>query len=98
MILVNHLIIDITGRRHVLSTLSVDVGSVGEQHHLYCRILGKRKTVWGTQYKVRWRSTWLPEGKLGNAQELLQEFKANGRARHGRKRVRLAEPGAIQAA
>ncbi|KAL2049587.1 hypothetical protein ABVK25_010166 [Lepraria finkii] len=53
-------------------------------------ILGKRETVWGTQYKVRRRSTWLLEGELGNAQELLQEFEANGRARHGRKRVRLA--------
>lgn len=28
-------------------------------------------------YKERWRNTWLPGSKLGNAQRLLQEFEAH---------------------
>ena len=39
---------------------------------------------------VRWKNTWLPKDELGNVRELLQEFKAKGRARHGRKQDRSA--------
>ncbi|KAL2048967.1 hypothetical protein ABVK25_010820 [Lepraria finkii] len=53
-------------------------------------ILGKRTTVSGTEYMVRWENTWLPKGRLGNAQKLLREFEAKRQARHGRKRGRPA--------
>lgn len=54
------------------------------------RDTGKKETVPGTEYKVRWKSTWLLKGESGNARKLLREFEANGRARHGRKRGRPA--------
>jgi len=39
---------------------------------------------------VRWKNTWLPKGELGNAQKLLREFEAKGRAQRGCKRGRPA--------
>lgn len=44
------------------------------------RIVGKRQTGRGYEYKVRWKNTWLPSSELGNAQELLQEFEAKRQA------------------
>ena len=40
------------------------------------RILSKRRIGKSYEYKVRWRSTWLPKSALGNAQALLRDFKA----------------------
>ena len=44
------------------------------------RIVGKRRTAGGFEYKVRWRDTWLPKSELGNARRLLREFEAQDRA------------------
>ena len=38
------------------------------------KIVGKRRTRRGCEYKVRWQDTWLPESELGYAQGLLQQF------------------------
>lgn len=38
------------------------------------KIVGKRRTRRGNEYKVRWQDTWLLESDLGSAQELLQQF------------------------
>ena len=40
------------------------------------KIVGRRRTRKGNEYKVRWRNTWLPRIELGNAQRLLQEYEA----------------------
>ena len=48
------------------------------------RILGKRWVEKGSEYKVRWKDTWLPRSQLANAQRLLQEFEARHRGHGGR--------------
>ncbi len=63
---------------------------IEEQEWEVTKILDKRETRSGTQYRVRWKSTWLPRSELGNAQKLLWEYEAKGRAQHGRKRGRSA--------
>jgi len=52
------------------------------------RIVGKRRRGKGYEYKVCGEKTWLLESELGNAQELLRDFKAQGGAQRGRKRGR----------
>ncbi len=42
------------------------------------RIVTKRRRRGGDEYKVRWKSTWLPESELGNAQRLVREFEGRG--------------------
>ncbi|MCJ1396754.1 hypothetical protein MMC18_009646 [Xylographa bjoerkii] len=54
------------------------------------KILNKRETISGTEYKVRWKSTWLLKDKLDNARKLLREFEAQRQAQHGHKRGRPA--------
>ena len=54
------------------------------------RIVDKRWTERGYEYEVCWEKTWLLENELGNAQELLRDFKAQGGAQRGRKRGRPA--------
>jgi len=56
------------------------------------KILGQRRTGRCNEYKVRWKSTWLRQSELGNAQRLLEEFEAKGQAQQGRKRGRQARP------
>jgi len=53
-------------------------------------IVDKRWTERGYGYKVCWEKTWLLESELGNAQELLRDFEAQGGAQRGRKRGRPA--------
>lgn len=55
----------------------------GEEEWEIMRIVGKRQTGRGYEYKVHWKNTWLPSSELGNAQELLQEFEARARADKG---------------
>lgn len=43
------------------------------------RILGKRWIGKSYEYRVRWRSTWLPKSALGNAQALLRDFEGKSR-------------------
>ena len=40
------------------------------------KIVGKRRARKGHEYKVRWKSTWLPRSELWNAWRLLREFEA----------------------
>ena len=54
------------------------------------KILDRRQTMSGIEYKVRWKNTWLPKGGLGNARKLVREFEAQRRAQHGHKRGRPA--------
>ena len=61
---------------------------VEEQEWEVTKILDKRETRSGTEYRVRWKSTWLPRSELGNARRLLREYEAKGRAQHGPKRGR----------
>ena len=42
------------------------------------KIVGKRRTGRGDEYKVYWKERWLLESDLGNAQELLLQFEAQG--------------------
>lgn len=51
-----------------------------EQEWEISKIIGKRRAGRDCEYKVRWRSTWLPRSELGSAQQLLQEFEAQLRA------------------
>ena len=44
------------------------------------KILDRRETMSGTEYKVRWKNTWLPKDELGNARRLVREFEAQRRA------------------
>ena len=57
------------------------------------KIVNKRRTGKGDEYKVCWKETWLLESELGNAQKLLLQFEAQGRAQPGRKRGRPAHAG-----
>ena len=41
------------------------------------KIVGRRRTSKGYEYKIRWKNTWLLERELGNAQGLLRKFKVN---------------------
>ena len=52
------------------------------------RILGKRRIGKSYEYRVRWRSTWLPKTALGNAQALLRDFEGKSRAQRGRRQGR----------
>lgn len=67
-----------------------DAAQVKTQEWEIIKILNKMETRLGTEYLVRWENTWLPKGELGNARKVLREFEANGQARHGCKRRRLA--------
>ena len=69
-----------------------DQGSsaLDEEEWEVVRIVGKRQRAKGYEYKVCWKKTWLPESELGNAQELLRQFEAQGRAQRARKRGRPA--------
>ena len=49
------------------------------------RIVNKRRMRRGDKYKVCWKETWLLERELGNAQELLREFKSKYQAQRGRQ-------------
>ena len=68
---------------------------VEEQEWEVIKILDKRKTRSGTEYRVRWKSTWLPGSELGSAQRLLREYEAKGRAQHGPKRGRPARKDTV---
>jgi len=61
-----------------------------EQEWEIIRILGKRRTRKGQEYKVRWEDTWLRRSELGNTQELLRKFEGKGRAQRECKRGRSA--------
>ena len=61
---------------------------VEKQEWEVTKILDKRETGLGTEYRVRWKSTWLLRSELGNARRLLWEYEAKGRAQHGHKRGR----------
>ena len=66
-----------------------DEAQVEESEWEIKKILAKRQTTSGMEYKVRWENTWIPKGGLGNA-EKLREFEAQCRAQHGHKRGRPA--------
>ena len=61
------------------------VSASDEEEWEIVKIVGKRRTRRGHEYKVRWKNTWLHWTELGNAQELLRNYEAQGRARRGRK-------------
>jgi len=64
--------------------------ALDEEEWEIVRIIGKRRRGKGYEYKVCWKKTWLLEHELGNAQELLREFKAKRQAQRGGKRGRQA--------
>ncbi len=53
-------------------------------------IVGKRRTRKDYEHEVRWKNIRLPRSEVVNAQSLLREFEAWGRAQCGRKRSRPA--------
>lgn len=69
---------------------SDDPAEVEEQEWEITEILEKRAAGSETEYRVRWKDTWLLRSELGSAQGLLKKFEAKGRAQHGRKRGRPA--------
>lgn len=54
------------------------------------KIVGKRRVGKGYQYRVRWKDTWLSGSEMGNAQDLLRDFKAQSRAHGSRKQGKPA--------
>jgi hypothetical protein len=64
--------------------------ALNEEKWKIVRIVGKRRRKKGYEYKVCWKKTWLLERELGNAQELLREFKIKRQAQRGGKRGRPA--------
>ena len=50
--------------------------ALDEEEWEIVRIIDKRWTGSGYEYKVCWEETWLLESELGNVQELRQYFKA----------------------
>jgi len=64
--------------------------ALDEEEWEIVRIVGKRRREKGYEYKVCWKKTWLLERELGNAQELLREFKVKRQAQRGGKRGRPA--------
>ncbi len=53
------------------------------------RLVGERRRKGGDEYQVRWKSTWLPESELGNAQRLVREFEAREQVQRRRNKSRL---------
>ena len=46
---------------------------IEEQEWEITEILDKRVAGSETEYRVRWKDTWLPKSELGNAQEVVEE-------------------------
>ena len=67
-----------------------DKVQIGELEWEIKKIIDRRQTMSGIEYKVRWKNTWLLKGELGNARKLLRAFEAQRRAQHGHKRGRPA--------
>ena len=53
------------------------------------KIVGKRRTSKGYEYKIRWKNTWLLERELGNAQGLSRKFEVNRQAQQEDVHVRI---------
>ncbi|MCJ1386983.1 hypothetical protein MMC17_010112 [Xylographa soralifera] len=53
-----------------------DESQVEEPEWEIKKILARRKTLSGSEYKVQWKDTWLPKSGLGKAQKLLRGFEA----------------------
>ena len=51
-----------------------------EQDWEITRIVSKRRTGTGFEYRVKWKDTWLPKSELKKARRLLREFEARGRS------------------
>lgn len=64
-------------------------GSFTEEWEIV-KIVDKRWTGRGSEYKVCWEETWLLESELGNAQELLREFEMKHQAQRRGKQGRPA--------
>lgn len=58
----------------LLQQSQVQGSLVSDEQWEIIRIVDKRQSGNGYEYKVCWKETWLPECELGNAQELLREF------------------------
>ncbi len=67
-----------------------DSAEIEKQKWEVTKILDKREIRSRTQYRVRWKSTWLSRSELENAQKLLWEYETKDRAQHERKRNRFA--------
>jgi len=59
------------------------------------KIIGKRWTRRGCEYKVRWKDTWMSDGELRNAARLVRKFDAQVRGQREGKRGRPARIGKI---
>ena len=57
------------------------------------RIVDKRWTRRGCEYKVHWKNTWMSGSELRNAARLVREFDAHVRRQRGGKRGRPARVG-----
>jgi len=52
------------------------------------RIIRKRRRRGADEYKVRWKSSWLPRSELGNAKRLVREFEMRDRTQQGARKRR----------
>ena len=57
------------------------------------KIVRKRRTRKGCEYKVRWKNTWMSDSELRNAARLVREYNAQVRGQRGGKRGRPARVG-----
>lgn len=65
-------------------------GSISDEEEWeIVKIVGKRRTSKGYEYKIRWKKTWLLERELGNAQGLLRKFEVNRQAQQEDVHVRI---------
>ena len=70
-----------------------DLAQDEEEDWEIVKIVGKRWTRKGCQYKVRWKDTWMSDSELSNAARLVREFDAQVRGQPGGKRGRPARVG-----
>lgn len=54
------------------------------------KVISKRRTRRGWEYKVVWANSWLPRSELGNARRLVREFELKDSAQQKSRRGRSA--------
>jgi len=70
-----------------------DLAQDEEEDWEIVKIVGKRWTRRGCEYKVRWKNTWMSDSELRNAARLVREYNAQVRGQRRGKRGRWAHVG-----
>ena len=70
-----------------------DLAQDEEENWEIVKMVGKRRTRKGCEYKVRWKDTWMSDSELRNAARLVREYDALVRGQRGGQRGRPAVVG-----